>query len=85
MLAQSSRTWLCISRAAPALRGIFVAGVEKVLTDVADCSEPEVIAGVVEDQKFVLALGGAQAPADRLDKKDPALGGVGVDDAARRR
>ena len=45
--------------------------------DVGDEAEPQGVAGVVQDDKLVLALGGAQAAADDLDVSDAATWSAG--------
>ena len=56
--------------------------VEMVLTDIRHEAEPEMVAGMIEDQKMVLALGRAEAPTDGLDEENPAFGRTRENDAA---
>ena len=60
----------------------LLAVVEMVLADIRHHAEAEMVAGVVEDQKMILALGSAKTTPDRLDEPHAALGRLGVDDAA---
>ena len=48
--------------------------VETLLADVRHHAEPQVVAGIVEDQEPILARRPWKAPADRLDEEHPALG-----------
>ena len=60
----------------------LLAVVEMVLADVRHHAETQMVAGMIEDQKMILALGRAKTSTDRLDEENPALGRLGVDDAA---
>ena len=56
--------------------------VEMVLADISHHAEAEMVAGMIEDQKMILALGRAKAPTDRLNEQNPALGRTRENDAA---
>src|ERR1700733_6161567 len=60
----------------------LLAIVEMVLPDIRHHAEPEMVAGMIEDQKMTLALGSPKTSTDRLDEENPAHGRLGVDDAA---
>ena len=56
--------------------------VEMILADVRHQAEAKVIAGMVQDQEFVLARRRPQPAADCLDKQDAAFRRLGVHNAA---
>jgi hypothetical protein len=51
--------------------------VEMVLADVCHRAETQMVAGMIEDQKVILALGRAKTSTDRLDEEDSTLGRLG--------
>ena len=60
----------------------LAAVVEMVLADVSHRAEAQMVAGMIEDQKMIFALGRAKTPTDRLNEQNTALSRLGVDDTA---